>query len=65
MTVDRGDRLGLSACSGPAEDQATLTLAIGVALPSIGRLHDGTNPERGQTATSPSTRGGHNSRNGR
>jgi hypothetical protein len=38
--------------AGPAEDQATLTLAIGVALPSIGRLHDVTNPARGQTATS-------------
>ena len=48
---DRRDRLAELLMALPPEDEATLTLALHVALPIIRRLiHNATNPARSQTA---------------
>ena len=48
---DRRDRLAELLMALPPEDEATLTLAMQVALPIIRRLiHSSTNPARSQTA---------------
>jgi DNA-binding MarR family transcriptional regulator len=49
---DRHDRLAEMLAALPAEDEATLTLTMHVALPIIGRLiHNVTNPALRQTIT--------------
>jgi DNA-binding MarR family transcriptional regulator len=62
---DRRARLAELLGELPAEDEATLALAMQVALPIIRRLiHNAANPARSKTAISRSTSRGHKTRTG-
>jgi DNA-binding MarR family transcriptional regulator len=61
----RRDRLAELLTALPAHDQATLTLAMHVALPIVGRLiHSAAGPARNQTATPLTNQSSRSHRNG-